>query len=1202
MHSSKRVDPRLLPVCTALLAVLAFTPAASGQSLSKAFNPSTIGPGSTSTLTFTLSNPSGSGLRGATLTDALPAGMTLASPAAAESSCFGTLTAPDGGTTITYSGGGLPGNSTCTISVNVTASGPGTYTNTSGSLTWDAGSAPGASADLTVATDRPGFTKSFSPANVFFGGRTTLTFTIDNSANDSDVFGMRFTDTLPSTMAVADPASASSTCTGGSITAVPGSNSISYSSLGGLDALVNAGAICTISVDVQANAIGTLGNTSGNLTGQRLSGFALVDSGMASATLTSTIEQIAVSKNFVDDPVAPGATVTLEFTVRNLDRRNSASNISFSDDLDATLTGLVAVGLPSNPCGAGSSLTGSSTLVLSGGNLGTEQTCTFSATLQVPSDAVPGTYVNTTSSISADFDGSPVIGDPASDLLFVQPVPVLTKTFLDNPVGGGGTTVLEFTITNSSLTSSATDITFTDVFETIHQTAAAVPAAGFCGAGSTATFTPWLGGISVTPARLTVTGANLAPAASCTFSITLDVSENAPAGTYNNTTSEITATVDGETITGDAASDDLQVVAPPQLEKEFIDDPVQPGDNVTLRFTLRHLESAPAAVTDVSFTDDLDATLSGLVATSLPSTPCGAGSSISGTMTLLFTGGSLDIGESCTFDVALQAPAAAAPGAYTNTTSSVVGTVLGISTVGNAASDDLRIAGLSASKEFINDPVLPGGTVTLRYTFTNDSPTDTASSILLQDNLGSALDGLAAASVPSEPCGAGSSLAAVSGGTFLFLQNGVLAPAASCTFDVPLTVPASTPPDTYISTTSLIAATFNATLITFDNISDRLLVETNFLSLSKEFVDDPAGPGDAVTLRFTIDNLNASEAVADIAFTDDLNAALSGLAASGAVLTDVCGIGSQLSGSSLLTFSGGSLAAGASCTFDVALTVPTDVSLGTEATNTTSTITGTIGGLAVEGGTASDVLQIDFMAFSKSFSGSVEAGDTVTLVFNLENLSGDTINLLSFTDDLGAMLPGLTAVGLPATDICGEGSSLEGTTALNFNDGSLLPGGSCSFGVTLQVPGSAAVGDYLNETSELTRAGEVLATPATATLTIFEVVIVDSDGDGVLDGDDVCPGTTIPEGVPTRGLKKNRYALTDGDTIFDSLPGGAGDVFTTTDTAGCSCEQIIEAQGLGNGHTKFGCSIGAMREWVNLVKQPNAGGYIGRPHRESRGN
>jgi hypothetical protein len=44
--------------------------------------------------------------------------------------------------------------------------------------------------------------------------------------------------------------------------------------------------------------------------------------------------------------------------------------------------------------------------------------------------------------------------------------------------------------------------------------------------------------------------------------------------------------------------------------------------------------------------------------------------------------------------------------------------------------------------------------------------------------------------------------------------------------------------------------------------------------------------------------------------------------------------------------------------------------------------------------------------------------------------------------------------------------------------------------------------------------------------------------------------------------------------------------FDIFDTAGCSCEQISEELGLGHGHTKFGCSIGIMKEWVDSVNQP----------------
>ena len=48
----------------------------------------------------------------------------------------------------------------------------------------------------------------------------------------------------------------------------------------------------------------------------------------------------------------------------------------------------------------------------------------------------------------------------------------------------------------------------------------------------------------------------------------------------------------------------------------------------------------------------------------------------------------------------------------------------------------------------------------------------------------------------------------------------------------------------------------------------------------------------------------------------------------------------------------------------------------------------------------------------------------------------------------------------------------------------------------------------------------------------------DSDGDGVLDGNDLCFNTIIPEGVPTNRLLKIRYALTDGDGIFDTKASG----------------------------------------------------------------
>jgi len=100
-------------------------------------------------------------------------------------------------------------------------------------------------------------------------------------------------------------------------------------------------------------------------------------------------------------------------------------------------------------------------------------------------------------------------------------------------------------------------------------------------------------------------------------------------------------------------------------------------------------------------------------------------------------------------------------------------------------------------------------------------------------------------------------------------------------------------------------------------------------------------------------------------------------------------------------------------------------------------------------------------------------------------------------------------------------------------------------------------------------------------------VAADTDGDGVDDAIDICPNTAIPEAVPTLRLGVNRFALIDGDTAFDTTsPKGNGPQasFTLADTAGCSCEQIIEALELGKGHTKFGCSISGMEDFIAQVQ------------------
>lgn len=1181
-------------IVLALVLVANASFAQSPVSFDKTFGPSTIGPGSVATLEFTITNGSSGVVRNLAFSDTLPAAVTIASPARAVSTCNGSLEAPSGGDTITFTGGSVGANLSCSLSVNVVSATAGTHTNVSAPLTSDLGSHGTATADLVVATDRPGFLKSFAPSSVLFGARSTMTLTIDNSANGTDATNMSFTDDLPAGMDIADPPNVVNTC-GGAITAPAGGGSVSLSGFFPNAATVAAGASCTIAVDVVGNSVGALDNVTGELNSTAPNVFTTRSSGKAGAVLTVTNDRILLDKTFVDDPAPPGGNVVMRLELRNLDRSATATDISFTDDLGGALAGLSAVDTPvADPCGAGSSLSGTGVLSFSGGSLAPAGICTFDVTLQVPAAASSGIYFSETSEVSADLGGRAIITAAASDLLVVSPVPRVTAEFIDDPVGGGGSVTLEYSLTNTSPTADAVELGFSNVLDAIFGGASSLPANGFCGASSVLNFTPTT---AFAPATISVSGASLAAGQSCTFSVVLEVSAGASAGFYTNTTSAVSGIVGGEKVMGDPATSVLEVTGGPRLSKEFIDDPVAPGAPVTLEFSLSHDEFAVADAQGIAFTDDLDAALGGLVAVGTPQADvCGAGSQISGAGVLSMTGGTLAPGETCTFSVTLEVPASAAPGTYTNTTSNVVSTVSGETAIGNPAQADLRIAGLTLDKTFVDDPALPGGTVSLRFTIENINPVEDATGILFFDDLDDVVPGLSATGLPAaDVCGAGSSL---SGSAFLSLQNGNLAAGTSCTFDVLLQVPSSTPDGEYSNVTTGFSGEFGGVRVFFDNAADNLLVQSNLLALTKTFIDDPVSPGDTVTLRFEVTNLAALETVTGIGFTDDLEAALSGLESISGVQADICGAGSEISGTSLLTFSGGTLAGAASCSFEVTLQVPSTTPLGGDGFNTTSPVTGEIAGIPVDGPPASDVLEIDSILFTKAFGGPAQVGSTVPLTFTIQNLDAtEGVAGLKFVDDLSSMLPGTVAVGLPVGDVCGSGSLLESGamgSSLSLGGGSLLPGGSCSFTVTVQVPGSASPGSYLNVTSDLTSNGLVLAAPAVDTLVIEGVA--DTDGDGVLDALDVCPDTVIPEGVPTVRLGINRFALVDGDGVFDTATRGRGGIvsaysraprtdlsFTIEDTAGCSCEQIIEAQDLGNGHVKFGCSIGAMREWVELV-------------------
>lgn len=1132
-------------------------------SFSKSFDAVEIGMGSVATLTFTIDNTSsGTPATALAFVDNLPAGVTIADPPNIVDNCTGgTLTAVAGGTSITYSGGSIVGSSFCTLSVDVTSSTVGTHTNITGDLTSSAGNSGTASANLTVKTDRPGFTKSFSPASINLGERSTLTFTVDNSVNAVDMVTLNFTDNLPTGMVVASPANFTTSCGGsGTITAEPGTDVISYTAILDFAATaVAAGATCTYTVDVIGMSAGDLINESGSLSGYNKSFAFISGTGKATAKLEVVVPgEILIQKSFTTNPAVPGSSTNLEYTLTNMSRDYASTDIAFTDDLTTVLAGLTATGTPlTNICGAGSQLSGTTALSFTGGSISAGGSCTFSVPLSVPGGAASGQYSSTSSAVNATFNGGTIIGNTATEELVIANVPTITKTFLNDPIPAGGTTTIEFEITNTSTTSALTDLTFTDNLSAFISgtSISSLPAANSCGTGSI--FTSSLVSDELV---FQMTGGNIAAGSSCTFSIDIVISNGVPAASYTNTTSMMSGTVDGGTVASVAASDDLTVLAVPKLSKSFANDPVNAGDIVNLEFTLTYDDFAAGDATNISFTDDLNAVIAGMAAVGLPlNDVCGMGSQVSGTSTITFTGGSLSPGGTCTFSVPVQVPAGTVPGTYTNTTGTLSATVGGQAASNAAATDDLNVGGVSLTKEFIDDPVIPGDLVTMRYTIDNTSAFD-ASSIVFTDNLSAVISGLAAeAPLPSMPCGA----TTFSGTTFMIFAGATVSAGTSCSFDVMVRVPVSASSGTFSSSTSNLTAIIDGAARTLDVATDNLKVENSKIQLTKSFTDDPVEPGSTVTLEYTLTNLDATNALSNVAFTDDFDGLLSGLAATGLPMTNICGAGSQASGTTSLSFTGGNLAAGGTCTFSVTLQTPVAAAHGSSHTSTTSALTGTMNTFAVVGDATSDDLVFQSLQFSKSFLGPVTAGTEATLRYTITNADpDDLITGITFTDDLDAFISGMEATNLPQDDICGTGSRVSGTSVIILGRGELTSGQMSTFDVTVLVPCDAP-GGTTTSTSDKIEALGLIGGEAAADLTVTAapVATFTAPGDTPLNGG---TQTMVSGGSPAQGTAPGDAGVYSGPGVtddgngmtytFDPSAAGLGVhtiTYTYTDENGC---------------------------------------------------
>jgi hypothetical protein len=465
----------------------------------------------------------------------------------------------------------------------------------------------------------PTIGNGFGAAAIPLNASTSLTFYIKNPDETVALAGVGFSDTLPAGLVVANPNGVAGSCSGGIITAVTGSSSVSLSG-----ATLAGSASCTFSLNVTGTSAGVKNNVTSAVTSNEGSGAA------ASASVT-VVAAPTIAILFGAATIALNASTSLTFQINNPNGTVSLSGIGFNDTLPNGLVVAAPSGLTSG-CGAGTitAVGGSASISLSSATLAAGASCTFTVNVTGISAGIQN---NLTSAVTSN-GGS---GGSASASVIVVAPPTIAKLFGAATIPSNSSTSLTFNVNNPNGTVALSGIGFTDPLPSGLVVSTPNGLNGSCGAGTT---TAVAGSTSVT-----LSGAILGAAANCTFTVNV-TSTNA--GVENNTTSVVTSTQGGN---GEPASDSITVLAPPVISKAFGADSIPLASSTSLSFTITN-PNTTVALTGVGVIDTLP---SGVVVASPNgfTGSCGGGTitAVAGSSSVTLSSATLAEDASCTFAV-----------------------------------------------------------------------------------------------------------------------------------------------------------------------------------------------------------------------------------------------------------------------------------------------------------------------------------------------------------------------------------------------------------------------------------------------------------------------------------------------------------------------------------------------------------------------
>ena len=702
----------------------------------KAFGASSIPLNGTTQLSFHLANSNTlTDLTGVAFNDTLPSGLTVVS--ASSTVCGGmlTVTAPSSislsGATLAHSGGA------CNFSVTVTGTSNGAEVNTTGAVSATESGA-GAVATATIDVESPpSIAKAFNPTSVALNATSSLTFTITNPGGNPDAeTGVAFTDTLPTGLSVA---SSSSTVCGGTLTTTA-PTSIALTGAG-----INTSSNCQFAVTVTGTAANDYTNTTGSVSSTN------GGPGNTAAANATVVGPPQISKAFGAATIPLNGSTTLTIQISNSNPTATLTGVGFTDTLPAGLVVATPGNLADSCGGTATGPNGSNTVSLSGGTLAAGANCSVAVNVTGMS---AGTDINTTLPVTSNEGGT---GSGASASITVVAPPTISKAFGASSIPLGGSTSLNFQVSNPNSGAQLTGVGFSDALPGGLVVATPNGLSGSCGGGAI-TATAGSGGISLS-------GATLAAGANCTFSVNVT---GTAAGTEANTTGSITSTEGGS---GGTASASVNVEAPPAIAKSFNPSSIPLNGTTALTFTITNPPANPDPELGVAFSDTLPA---GLTVASSTSSVCGGTFSSTSPGSIALTGATVNTNSTCQFSVTVTGTTS---GSYVNTTGAVSSTNGG---TGNTASASLSVASAPQITKAFGASAIPlNGTTSLTFTITNPNGAGfPLTGVGFTDSFPSGLV-VATPSNLSSTCGG--TATATAGAAAASLSGGSVAGGASCT-------------------------------------------------------------------------------------------------------------------------------------------------------------------------------------------------------------------------------------------------------------------------------------------------------------------------------------------------------------------------------------------------------------------------------------